>query len=106
MAESRAAGAGLPDPLPEGKVDPRVLAPLLPSGDGVTPGGVLIGAAVGEDAAVVTGAERLVLTSDPITFAGSTIGPTGRDATVGLPWWPGVGELIHAGKPGNGTITW
>ncbi len=59
--------------LPEGKLDPEVLAPLLPAGAGPQ-SGVLIGPEVGEDAAVVTGAERLVLTSDPITLAGSEVG--------------------------------
>ena len=76
MAESAVAGAGPHAGLPEGKVDPAVLAPLLPGGDGDggAATGVLIGAAVGEDAAVVAGAERLVLTSDPITLAGSAVG--------------------------------
>ena len=60
--------------LPEGKVAPAVLAPLLPGGADSAPSGVLIGAAVGEDAAVVAGAERLVLTSDPITLAGNALG--------------------------------
>jgi hydrogenase maturation factor len=76
MAESAASGAVPRAPLPEGKVDPAVLAPLLPTGagGGAAQAGVLIGAAVGEDAAVVAGAERLVLTSDPITLAGSAVG--------------------------------
>ncbi len=70
---SERAPGDAPLPLPEGKLDPQVLAPLLPAGAG--PGaGVLIGPEVGEDAAVVTGAERLVLTSDPITLAGSDVG--------------------------------
>ena len=59
--------------LPEGKIDADVLAGLLPDGNAATPD-VLIGAAVGEDAAVVAGAPRLVMTSDPITLAGSSIG--------------------------------
>ena len=59
--------------LPLGKLDPELLAPLLPAGAGLR-SGVLIGPEVGEDAAVVTGAERLVLTSDPITLAGSDVG--------------------------------
>ena len=69
-------GAGPPAALPEGKIDPELLAPLLPraEGNGATATGVLIGAAVGEDAAVVTGAARLVLTSDPITLAGNALG--------------------------------
>lgn len=59
--------------LPVGKLDPELLAPLLPAGAGPQ-SGVLIGPEVGEDAAVVTGAERLVLTSDPITLAGTELG--------------------------------
>ena len=59
-------------PLPEGKIDAALLAGLLPAA-GAHPQ-VLIGAAVGEDAAVVTGAARMVLTGDPITFAGSAVG--------------------------------
>ncbi len=68
----RAPGGALPE-LPEGKVDPEVLAPLLPAAAGAG-AGVLIGPEVGEDAAVVTGAGRLVLTSDPITLAGNEVG--------------------------------
>ena len=59
--------------LPEGKIDAAVLAGLLPDGSAARPE-VLIGAALGEDAAVVTGAAHLVMTSDPITLAGSSIG--------------------------------
>ena len=59
--------------LPEGKIDAAVLAGLLPDGGPARPE-VLIGAALGEDAAVVTGAARLVMTSDPITLAGNSIG--------------------------------
>ena len=63
-----------PEPaLPEGKIDAAVLAGLLP-GTAATRPDVLIGAAVGEDAAVVTGAPRLVMTGDPITLAGDAIG--------------------------------
>ena len=69
-------GAAPPAVLAEGKIDPELLAPLLPgaAGNGGAATGVLIGAAIGEDAAVVVGAERLVLTSDPITLAGSALG--------------------------------
>lgn len=59
--------------LPEGKIDAALLATLLPDGRAARPE-VLIGAAVGEDAAVVAGAPRLVVTSDPITLAGDSIG--------------------------------
>ena len=59
--------------LPEGKIDAALLAGLLPA-DGAHRPDVLIGAALGEDAAVVAGAPRLVVTSDPITLAGSAIG--------------------------------
>ena len=128
------------DRLPEGKVDPELLAPLLPAGPvapgsdrssaaapasaaggvaasgaqaaadaaavaapvpgvaapgvvaavAVAPGaadpasadpasadpgaGVIIGAALGEDAAVVAGAPRLVFTSDPVTMAATAPG--------------------------------
>ena len=59
-------------PLPGGKIDGELLAGLLPAG--AAHRDVLIGAALGEDAAVVAGAPRLALTSDPITLAGSDIG--------------------------------
>ncbi len=59
--------------LPEGKIDAALLAGLLPGAGGGRPD-VLIGAAIGEDAAVVTGAPRLVMTGDPITLAGAAIG--------------------------------
>ena len=59
--------------LPEGKIDAALLAGLLPAAGAHRPD-VLIGAALGEDAAVVAGAPRLVVTSDPITLAGSAIG--------------------------------
>ncbi len=58
--------------LPEGKIDGELLAGLLPAGS--VSAGVMIGAALGEDAAVVAGAARLALTGDPITLAGSDIG--------------------------------
>ena len=74
--QTTTAGVAPPAVLPEGKIDPELLAPLLPGagGSGGAATGVLIGAAVGEDAAVVAGAERLVLTSDPITLAGNALG--------------------------------
>ena len=59
--------------LPEGKIDGDLLAGLLPAGGAARPE-VLVGAAIGEDAAVVTGARRLVLTGDPITLAGAAVG--------------------------------
>ena len=59
--------------LPEGKVDPQMLASLLPAVSEAHVG-VLIGPEIGEDAAVVTGAERLVVTTDPIILAGSEVG--------------------------------
>ena len=70
---SERAPGGKRPALPEGKLDPEVLAPLLAAG-AAPQAGVLIGPEVGEDAAVVAGAERLVLTSDPITLAGSEVG--------------------------------
>ena len=60
-------------PLPEGKIDAALLAGLLPDCSAARPE-VLIGAALGEDAAVVAGAARLVMTGDPITLAGHSIG--------------------------------
>lgn len=58
--------------MEEGKLLPARLEELL----GETSRGpqVIIGAAVGEDAAVVTGADRLVVTTDPITFTEENIG--------------------------------
>ena len=64
---------GSNEALPEGKIDAAALAGLLPGTDAARPD-VLIGAAIGEDAAVVTGAPRLALTGDPITLAGDAIG--------------------------------
>lgn len=57
-------------PLPAGKLPPDLLAESL-SGIATTDPGLLVGAAVGEDAAAVAveGAEVLVLASDPITLA-------------------------------------
>jgi len=58
--------------LKEGKLPPELLGELV-SHTSTAPE-VLIGAAVGEDAAVVVGHERLVVTADPITFAEVDIG--------------------------------
>ena len=58
--------------LPAGKVAPDLLAQLLPSAAEAP--GVRIGAGVGEDAAVVTGADLLAVTADPVTFATADIG--------------------------------
>ncbi|MDE0027681.1 MAG: AIR synthase-related protein [Spirochaetaceae bacterium] len=73
MARLSGFAPGREPALPEGKIDAAVLAGLLPGTGGAHPD-VLIGAAIGEDAAVVTGAPRLVLTGDPITLAGDAIG--------------------------------
>ena len=72
MASLIGPAPGREPALPEGKIDAAVLAGLLPAG-GAHPD-VLIGAAIGEDAAVVTGAPRLVVTGDPITLAGDALG--------------------------------
>ncbi|HUV07486.1 MAG TPA: AIR synthase-related protein [Spirochaetia bacterium] len=60
------------DVLREGKLPPEELAPLL----AMTSRGseISVEAAVGEDAAVVTGARTIVLTADPITFTEENIG--------------------------------
>lgn len=55
-------------PLPEGKLDPGLLAELLRALPPPDPS-VVVGPAVGEDAAVVrVGTELVALTTDPITF--------------------------------------
>jgi hydrogenase maturation factor len=62
--------AGGDRPLPEGKLAPGLLAELLA---GIPPAddSVVVGPAVGEDAAAVRmGSELVVLTTDPITFVG------------------------------------
>jgi hydrogenase expression/formation protein HypE len=58
--------------LKEGKLPPELLAELVT----LTSTGpeIVVGAAVGEDAAVVLGHERLVVTADPITFTEEDIG--------------------------------
>ena len=73
MASLIGPARGREPALPEGKIDAAVLAGLLPAAGGAHPD-VLIGAASGEDAAVVTGAPRLVVTGDPITLAGDALG--------------------------------
>ena len=59
-------------PLKEGKLPPDALARLL-AYTSQSPQ-VLVGASSGEDAAVVVGAERIVITADPITFTEENIG--------------------------------
>ena len=73
MARRRASGNGMPDEiLPEGKLRHELLESLisLTSRDP----SIRVGAAVGEDAAVVHGHRSLVLTADPVTFATEEIG--------------------------------
>lgn len=60
-------------PLPEGKLDREQLSQLLRSTSQAHPD-ILVGAAAGEDAAVVRAAERIVVTADPITFTEENIG--------------------------------
>jgi len=59
--------------LPEGKLSREQLMELLRSTSQAHPD-VLVGAAAGEDAAVVRGADHLVVTADPITFTEENIG--------------------------------
>jgi hydrogenase expression/formation protein HypE len=59
-------------PLPEGKLPPDILEKLLQY-TAVAPE-VSVGASCGEDAAVVRGADTIVLTSDPVTFTEERIG--------------------------------
>jgi hydrogenase expression/formation protein HypE len=65
--------AGSSQVLAEGKLSQERLEKLL---DFTTPAGpeVLVGAEAGEDAAVVRGSKKLVLTADPITFTEENIG--------------------------------
>ena len=58
--------------LEEGKLPPKLLAELVAHTS--TAPQILVGAAVGENAAVVTGYERLVVTADPVTFTEEDIG--------------------------------
>ncbi len=60
------------DRLEEGKLTPEDLAPLLQLTSRNAQ--IEVGAAVGEDAAVVEGAETVVITADPITFTEENIG--------------------------------
>jgi hydrogenase maturation factor len=60
------------DRLEEGKLAPADLAPLLQLTSRSAP--IVVEAAVGEDAAVVEGAETIVITADPITFTEENIG--------------------------------
>ncbi len=65
--------------LAEGKVPPALLKKLLKhtargSNSQGNDAGVIVGAAAGEDAAVVRGAPSLVITADPITFTEIYIG--------------------------------
>ena len=54
------------DVLPEGKLPPKLLESLL----ACTSRGpdIVVGAAAGEDAAVIKGCDKLIVTADPITF--------------------------------------
>jgi len=53
--------------LPIGKLEPELLKTLLPRA--AKNRGVWLGAAVGEDAAVVAATAQIVVTADPVTFA-------------------------------------
>ena len=59
--------------LGEGKLSPERLEKLLDLTARSSPE-ILVGAEVGEDAAVVRGSGRLILTADPITFTEENIG--------------------------------
>jgi hydrogenase expression/formation protein HypE len=59
-------------PLPEGKIFPELLETLLKYTSRASE--IRIGAGYGEDAAVVDGADVIVLTSDPVTFTEEKIG--------------------------------
>lgn len=61
------------EPLDEGKLSRERLEALLALTAHSRPE-ILVGAAVGEDAAVVRGAKQLILTADPITFTEENIG--------------------------------
>ncbi len=61
--------------MPPGKLDPKLLAILLKKYVGITDSRLLIGPAIGEDAAVIDMGDRyLVVKSDPITYATERIG--------------------------------
>jgi hydrogenase expression/formation protein HypE len=59
--------------MEEGKLSPPALARLLHYTSRARPN-VLVGAESGEDAAVVRGGDRLIVTADPITFTEENIG--------------------------------
>jgi hydrogenase maturation factor len=59
--------------MEEGKLAPQALARLLRYTSRAGPN-VLVGAESGEDAAVVRGKDRLIVTADPITFTEENIG--------------------------------
>jgi len=59
-------------PLQEGKLPPEILYRLLAYTSRAPE--IVVGAACGEDAAVVKGDRRIVLTSDPVTFTEEKIG--------------------------------
>ena len=65
--------AGISQALGEGKLPQDRLGKLLDFTAPSSPD-ILVGAQVGEDAAVVRGSKQLVLTADPITFAEENIG--------------------------------
>ncbi|GAG93781.1 unnamed protein product, partial [marine sediment metagenome] len=61
------------DKLEQGKLTPSILTKLLKSTSRKAPE-IIVGADAGEDAAVVYGAEKLIITADPITFTEENIG--------------------------------
>jgi hydrogenase expression/formation protein HypE len=65
--------AGISEALGEGKLPQDRLGKLLDFTAPSSPD-ILVGAQVGEDAAVVRGSKQLVLTADPITFTEENIG--------------------------------
>ena len=58
--------------LSEGKIPPEILRPLLPDSSDCSD--VIIGPEYGEDAAVVKGRRRLIITADPVTFTEGGMG--------------------------------
>ena len=61
--------------MPAGKIPPHVLKKIVFQSLGAKIDGVIVGPAIGEDAAVVEGDERnLVIASDPVTGASKNIG--------------------------------
>jgi len=61
------------NPLPEGKLPPGLLSELLQN-TAQSAAEIIVAAEAGEDAAVVRGSEKIVLTADPITFTEEAIG--------------------------------